>query len=80
MVGVRDPGFRGGLLVDDVGWLFLFLLSFLLEEEEEDEEEEEEEDAGWTDDDGTKEMERVPENRMIDTARATGRTAVIGLG
>lgn len=40
-------------------------LLFLLEEEEED---------------GTKEMESVPENRMTDTARATGRTAVRGLG
>lgn len=36
-------------------------------------------EVGWTDD-GTKEMERVPENRMTDTARATGRTAVNGFG
>lgn len=31
-------------------------------------------------DDGRKEMERVPENRIIDTANATGSTAVKGFG
>lgn len=63
MVGVREPGFGGGVAVGEVGLLLL----------------EEEEEVGWTED-GTKEMERVPENRMTDTARATGRTAVRGFG
>ncbi len=35
--------------------------------------------AGFVDD-GRKEIERVPENRTIDTASATGRIAVSGLG
>lgn len=60
------------MAVGDVG--FLLLLG------EEEEVEVEEEAVGWTEEDGTKEMERVPENRMTDTAKATGRTAVRGLG
>lgn len=58
-----------------MGLLLLFLLFLLLLEEDEEEEEE----VGWTED-GTKETERVPENRIIETAKATGRTAVNGFG
>ncbi len=59
---------------DEVGFALVVLVAFVVVEEEE------EEAVGWMDDDGRKEMERVPENRMTDTARATGRTAVKGLG
>ncbi len=58
---------------DEVGFAPVVLVAFVVVEEEE-------EAVGWMDDDGRKEMERVPENRMTDTARATGRTAVKGLG
>lgn len=71
MVGVREPGFEEGALV-------FALLE--VEEEEGEAEEEEVEVVGLSAEDGTKEMESVPENRMTDTAKATGRTAVRGLG
>lgn len=80
MVGVRETGFEeeGGLVV------FLLLLLVLLEDEGEEEEdgrvEVDVDVVGLSDEDGTKDMESVPENRMTDTARATGRTAVRGLG
>lgn len=37
------------------------------------------EGVGWGEE-GRKEIERVPENRTIETASAIGRTAVRGLG
>lgn len=56
------------------------MLFLLKAEEEGGEVVEEVEVVGLSEEDGTKEMESVPENRMTDTANATGRTAVRGLG
>lgn len=36
--------------------------------------------VGKDDDEGTKETDKVPENRTTETASATGSTAVRGLG